>query len=50
MFIIAPMINMIIKVGCIGIRRSMVISFGKNPLRGGIPLIDIIIIGIMIDM
>jgi len=46
----APMINNKIRVGYNGINRSIVISFGKKPLRGGIPLIDIIIIGIINDI
>jgi hypothetical protein len=50
MFIMAPMINRSKRAGYMGIRRSTVISFGKNPLRGGIPLIDIIIMGIMNGM
>lgn len=50
MFIIAPIIRMIRRGGYSGISMLIVISFGKNPVRGGMPLIDIINRGIIRDI
>lgn len=44
------MIRIIKSRGYSGIRIFMVISLGKNPIRGGIPLIDMIIKGVVINI
>lgn len=43
----APIIRIIVRVGYRGSRRLIVINLGKNPVSGGIPLIDIIMRGMM---
>jgi len=48
MFIIAPMTRIIKVMGYGGRRYIITISFGKNPVRGGSPLIERIINGMMI--
>lgn len=44
----APMIKIIKVIGYGGRRYIITISFGKNPVSGGSPLIDKIIKGIII--
>lgn len=41
----APVIRIIRSIGYCGISILIVINFGKNPVNGGIPLMDIIIRG-----
>lgn len=40
MFIIAPIIKIVNRAGYSGISINMVINLGKNPVNGGMPLID----------